>query len=283
MSNNFFITLTPCNTEKVTSPFYIKNINNGIGNMLFQISSGINYAIKNNAILYVPSLITYFNLEELKKENTIFRNVNTEKIKEYSENNIVAHYNNSQYYIFDQPFYNNINLCGYFENHNNFDDIRELILNYFRPNNKDKEYILNKYPIISDNNLCAIHIRRGIDWIQCFNETQLKIMEDSYFTLLDHMIHTKNITNFFVLTNDKEYCELILNNNKKYKNITFYYSNERDYIDIWIISLIKNNLLSRSSLSWWGSYLNENNDKYIVASLNNPIVTKMKYPSWTYI
>jgi hypothetical protein len=283
MSQNTFITLTHYNLTNTTSNWYIKNKNNGIGNMLFQIASGINYSLKNNAILYVPSLNTYFSLEELNKENTIFKNINTEIKEEYSETNIHTHALNSDYYIFDQPFYNNINLMGYFENHNNFDENRNLILNYFRPSINDKEYILNKYPIIYENNLCSIHIRRGSDYTTIYNDEELRIMELSYFELLDHMINIKNITNFFVLTNDKEYCELILNNNEKYKNINFYYSNERDYIDIWIISLIKNNLLSKSTLSWWGSYLNENDDKYIVANTKNYIISNVKYPDWTYI
>jgi hypothetical protein len=282
MSNNLFITLTSYNSTNKTSPWYIKNKNNGIGNILFQIASGLTYAIKNNATLYVPSLSTYFNLEEINKEDTIFRNINTNKLEEYSENNIIGHYD-SNYSIFNQEFYNNINLTGYFENHNNFDENRELILNYFRPTNKDKEYILNKYPIIMDNNLSSIHIRKGDDYTSIYSKEQLDNMESCYFELLDHMINIKNITNFFVLTNDKEYCNLILNNNEKYKNINFYYSNERDYIDIWIISLIKNNLLSKSTLSWWGSYLNENENKYIVVNSKNNIISDIKYPNWTYI
>ena len=94
------------------------------------------------------------------------------------------------------------------------------------------------------------------------------------------MIKEYNINNFFVLTNDKRHCYTILNNNIKYKNINFYYSNERDFYDIWLISLIKYNIVSGSTLSWWGSYLNEHVDKYIVG--HNNLGTR-RNPEWKFI
>ena len=101
-------------------------------------------------------------------------------------------------------------------------------------------------------------MRRGKDYNKLFNKNNLKYLENKTFKMLNFMLNKTNIKNCFVLTNDKTYCNKILNNNKKYKNITFFYSNERDFYDIWIISLIKNNIVSNSTLAWWGSYLNIN-------------------------
>jgi hypothetical protein len=39
----------------------------------------------------------------------------------------------------------------------------------------------------------------------------------------------------------------------------------KDYIELWLMSLCKNNILSNSSFSWWGSFLNENLNKKIIA------------------
>ena len=85
--------------------------------------------------------------------------------------------------------------------------------------------------------------------------------------LLDHMIKYKDIKNVFILTNVQSHC-MKLFQKEKYKTLTFIYSKERDYYDIWIISLIKNNIVSVSTLAWWGSYLNENIDRYIIMSNN---------------
>lgn len=276
----FFICLTHYRVNSITSPFYIRGGgNNGIGNMLFQISSGLYYAYKNNAELHVPSLSTYFRVEDLKKEDTIFRKINTDIVEGYDENRIItSNYNKENIFIY--PFENKMVLSNYFENYDNFNEHKEVILDYFRPNQSEKDYLMNKYPILKNDNLCSLHVRRGVDYNQLFTKDYLDNLERCYFEMVDYMIQNKNITNFFILTNDKEYSKKIFNNNEKYANINFYYSDERDFYDIWIISLIKNNLVSLSTLAWWGSYLNENNDKLIVSH------TKMGgvyNPEWLYI
>jgi hypothetical protein len=283
MNKNVFLTFSGYNTSRVTSSFYIKNNCIGIGNMLFQTASALNYAFKNNASLFVPCLNTYFRLEELIKENTIFRNINTHIIKEFNELNIINTFSQSDYYILNHPFYNNIHFQGYFENFENFDEIRSTILNYFRPTEADKKYILDKYPFINDNNISSIHVRMGSDIRNFYSTERIKIIENTYFNMIDYMIQHKNINKIMVLTNDKSYCENIFDKNEKYKNIQFFYSNEViDYIDLWIISLIKNNIISFSTFSLWGSYLNENENKCIIGS-NETTKIKLKYHEWIYI
>jgi hypothetical protein len=283
MNKNVFLTLSAYDNNNVTSHFYIKNKNLGTGNILFQIASLLNYAYKNNSTLYVPCLNTYFRLEELNKKDTIFRLINTDNINEYNELNIINTFSISDFYIFNQSFYNNIHFKGHFENFQNFDDNKSIILNYFRPNEEDKKYIFDKYPIVKDSNISSIHVRMGPDIKHCYAADTINIIENTYFELIDHMIENKKVNKFMVLTNDIEYCKNIFNSNYKYKNIEFFYSNETiDFIDIWIISLIKNNIISFSTFSLWGSYLNENEDKYIVGS-GKTVKEKLKYHEWVYI
>ena len=158
-SANLFLTLTHYSIDSPTSPWFIPNGGNtGIGNMLFQISSCIAFAIKNNATLFVPGLETFFKVEKLEKRNTIFRNINSECPDEYlkvKENIIVS---DPQKCIWDYEFSNNMNFHPYFENYRNFQDYRNIILKTFRPSTTDFNYIINKYPTVnykrkSDNNV----------------------------------------------------------------------------------------------------------------------------------
>lgn len=256
-------------SNKVISGFYIKNKNTGLGDMLFQVSSGLCYAYNNNAELFVPSLNIYFKLENLKKEETIFKYINTSLDKNYDEKKIIK-YKDVRTNIHKINFFNNIHLKSYFINIDNFNKNKNLILKYFLPNEEEKSYLFKKYPVLiqKKNNLCSIHIRRGPDYIKLFKKN-LYVFEKQYFNLLEHMIEKKNIKNFFVITNDRIYCQKIFDNNPKYNNINFYYSNERDFYDIWLISLIKNNIVSTSKLAWWGSYLNIVPDRYIIYSKND--------------
>lgn len=274
-----FITLTCYNISNTTSPWFIQNQNHGIGNMLFQIASGLYYAYKNDAELYVPSLNTYLKLSNLKKEDTIFSNINSILTPDYNEKNIICAKSNREY-IFNYKFYDGIHFCEYFENFNNFNEYKFKLLEYFRPNVNQKNYLINKYPYILDNNIASLHIRRGKDYEKIYSKNVLEDMEKSYYRLIDYMIENKNICKFFILTNDKLYCNNIFNKNEKYKNIIFYYSNELDFYDVWIISLIKNNILSQSTLSWWGSYLNENTDKVIIG---HKMFIGTFNPEWLYI
>ncbi len=266
---NVHLCLTCWHLNGTASPFYIGSNkgehNTGIGNMLFQIASGIHYALKNNATLHAPTINTYLQYENLKKENTIFRNISTQLLPGYNETTMKRNYE-SLGNIFEIPFENNITVEGYFERVENFYESKKSILDQFRPTEKDKEYLYAKYPVIKDNDsLTSIHIRRGADMKKLIPKEQQKKYDSESLRALDYMVSHKKIKNVFVLTNDKQHAQNLF---KNYTTLNFYYSNERDYYDIWLISLIKNNVLSRSTLAWWGSFLNEQNDKYVIGSKN---------------
>jgi perosamine synthetase len=280
---NVYITLTSCANDKITSPFYIKNENTGLGNMLFQIASGLSYSIKHQANLNIIGLKYHLNVEEQDKSNTIFRKIN-DYVDPYFQNikDSLLMTRNNEAYIFDFPFYENINFHSYFENYRNFEEIKELILYCFSPNQQDIDYIINKYPIINNKNVCSLHIRFGPDFNTLYGKDSqyIKDLENNYIKCINYMIKYKNITDFFVFTNDKNYTKELLDN-YDFNDINFHYSSEKNYIDIWMISLIKNNIVSISTLSWWGSYLNRNKDKYIVCCKGNR--DALHYPGWVVI
>jgi hypothetical protein len=285
-NNKLFLVLTHYSIEKPTSPWYLQNgRNTGIGNMLFQIASCTSFAIKNNAQLYVPGLESFFKFENVFKKNSIFRNINSECPNEFFDNNYLhINENNWTHNIWEYTYSNNMKFSTfYFENWKNFIDYREIILKLFRPLHEDCLYISNKYPEIFNPNTCSIHVRLGPDYKEIYKNdiNRLNELQNGYFKSLDHMIENKYIDTCFVFTNDPEYCKNIFDQNSKYSNIKFIYSKERDFVDVWMISLIKNNIVSVSTLAWWGSFLNENPDQYIVCCKGNR--DDLHYPGWIVI
>jgi len=271
-----FLELSCYHIDYIISPWYKKNEDTGIGNMLFQISSCIAYAIEHKCKYYVPSLNTYFKSEELNKENTIFRYVNTDLIEEY-KNKIIINCNNDNF-IHNYPFINFMSFNGYLENYLNFNNHKSVIYDYFLPNKTDIDFILNKYNKIQDDNSCSIHIRGNKKYLEAHtNNIELYIL--SFKKCIDYMIEKKNIKTLYVLTNDKSFSELIIND--YVNNLEIIFTNEIAYIDLWIISLIKNNITSWSTLSWWGSYLNRNTDKFIVS--HKTFYKNFFLPEWIII
>ena len=272
-NTNIFIKLT-----NVGSYLYIKNQNTGLGNMMFQISSALAYAIHHKANLHIIGIDEYISKEEITVENHLIRNIYHKPnydLFNLIRNNTVGCHNNKEN-IFNHPFYDNILFEHYYENYDNFDKIKNVILDCFSPTANDIEYIINKYPVLLEDDLCSIHIRLGPDMMS--SPEHAKERELNYIRGLEHMIQHKNIKKCFVFTNDKENARNILS---QFHEITFYYSDERDYVDIWMISLIKNNIVSFSTLSWWGSYLNKCPNPYIVCLKG--FRDDLHYPGWVVV
>jgi len=66
-------------------------------------------------------------------------------------------------------------------------------------------------------------------------------------------------THVFVFSDDKDWAK----ENLKFENVT--YVDDEDYKEMWLMSLCKNHIMVNSTFSWWGTFLNPNENKKIVA------------------
>ena len=62
------------------------------------------------------------------------------------------------------------------------------------------------------------------------------------------------------MSDDINWCK----ENLKGDNIIFI-EDEPDYVDLWLMSLCEHNIITNSSFSWWGSWLNKYQDKIVIA------------------
>ena len=69
--------------------------------------------------------------------------------------------------------------------------------------------------------------------------------------------------NIVVFSDDIPWCK----ENLIFDNIIFIEGN-KDYEDLWLMSLCEHNIIANSSFSWWGAWLNENKNKKVVSPLN---------------
>ncbi|OAV72399.1 Glycosyl transferase family 11 [Bacteroidales bacterium Barb6] len=122
----------------------------------------------------------------------------------------------------------------------------------------------NILPDIESSQSVSIHIRRG-DYLQGDNiNVFVNLCASSYYKNAIHYIE-ENINNpsFFVFSNDIDWVK----NNMDIPNATFVSWNKKEdsWQDMFLMSMCKHNIIANSSFSWWGAWLNNNEDKIIIA------------------
>jgi hypothetical protein len=227
----------------------ISYLKGGLGNFLFQIAHGYSLSLDNDVQFGIDlNKIWVVHTHWSEYMNNIFRNVPTIILPTQIHNYV---YESLTYK--PTPYVQNIFLDGYFQSEKYFINNKEKILDLFKIDDTTLEYLKSKYPSIVDgDNTCSIHVRRG-DFLNI--DFYNKLNMDYYNKAIDLVGRDKN---FIIFSNDVQWCK----DNFVGINATFI-ENEKDYIDIYLMSLCKDNITSNSTFSWWGSYLNPNTNKKI--------------------
>jgi hypothetical protein len=259
-------------------------IQGGLGNQLFMVFATIAYGIQHNVkIIYeyyyeIAARHTYW--ETLLDGFKIFTT-------DHAANN-VTNEDISQFTVYQEPGFlytpipdfgnNNICIIGYLQSYKYFEMYKEQIISLMRLNDK-KEAVLNeskysKYFENKDNTtLISIHFRMG-DYKQ--KRYYHPIMNYEYFeSSLDYIMNNmNNLDNayrpvrilYFCEAEDNEYVKSKIDLlNAKYPDAEFMKVDDsiEDYDQLLIMTLCNHNIMSNSSYSWWGSYLNNYDAKIV--------------------
>ena len=229
----------------LTTALYSHNVNNGLGNLLFTLASGYAASKTYGRELYSTKPNGYSEYKD-----NILRNI---RLTDKTPNNS---------YVEESFSYNKIPnvdaIEGYFQSEKYFKEYRKEILNLFSISDNTKEYIDSKYKKLLDGNTCSIHVRRG-DYVKL--QEKHPLMDLSYFDKATSEIVKKHSDiRFVVFSDDINWCKEAFKN----KNFTFI-EDEKDYIDLHMMSLCKHNIIVNSTFSWWGAWLNTNPNKIVIA------------------
>jgi len=258
----------------------------GLGNQLFQIftlisyslNEGVGFYFENKQITYGWRKKNYIDTPMLSFLKSYVRKVTKTSI--FKESNAI-NYNPIPSF---KKYNKNVKLDGYFQSYKYFENKKLNIISALKIHELQKQVKarFQSVSLISLNNTISIHFRIG-DYINI--EKGQTIMPITYYEKALEQLLTDtpekqdwNVLYFF----EKQDVERIntnigkLKENPKFSKLTFIPINHalipEDWEQMILMSLCQQHIIANSSFSWWGAYLNLNNQR-----------PNVYYPSQTFI
>jgi hypothetical protein len=237
-------------------PYVVGSIGFGLGNQLFQVATTCALAWDNEADPYFPDYVNYFPHAESMYNHIFFRcaiDPPKKKISVYF-NTPVSEYQ-------PIPFTNGMKLLGYSQNQRYFAHHRDRLIQLFFPNDNDLQYINNKYGWLLNDEICpntvCIHVRYYFGEVP--HQPEYRQFDEEYFEQAMQLF--SNDVTFVVISDNINFAKKVIST--KDRNVVFI-ENEPYYIDFFIQTFCKHNIISNSTFSWWGAWLNQNPEKIVV-------------------
>lgn len=242
----------------------------GLGNQLFQIFTGISYSINYKKDFLISDLHYSNQDDKTTKRETYWKNIfkilRNKITKKDKDENFFTYKENRFEYVPIPDINKDLWLIGYFQSYryfsSNFDKIFRML-----ELDRQKEEIRKKYHYDYKNS-CSIHFRYG-DYKK-FPDYHLNLEKEYFLEAVNLVMKEKSKKSFIVFfeEEDKKIVEKILKyikeNNKKIREFVFIDTKIKDFEQLLIMSNCHSNIISNSSFSWWGAYLNSNKEKIIV-------------------
>ncbi len=228
----------------------ISNLKGGLGNYLFQIAVGYSLAIDNGVEFTVDEnrMMQVHSHWNTYTEN-IFRKV---PVSQNAPHKIYYKYESLTYQPI--PYSEGILIDGYYQSEKYWAANEDKILELFSIDENTLEYLTMKFPyIVNGENTCSIHVRRG-DFLKVNFYNRLGM--DYYNKAIDAVGRDKH---FVIFSDDIAWCKA------NFTGISaIFIEGQKDFMDMYLMSLCKDNITANSTFSWWGSYLNMNPNKRVI-------------------
>jgi hypothetical protein len=180
------------------------------------------------------------------------------RIKTYRQK---GHYFNEEFLSLPD----NIYLDGWWQDERYFKDIRPLLLDDTELKTKPTPKNARWLEQIKKSNSVSLHVRRG-DYVtnKRTNKYHGVLKPEYYQKALDFLARKAGRKDFslFIFSNDMKWCK---QNLKFSYPTTFIDAGNSGAEDMRLMKHCKHNILANSSFSWWGAWLNQNEDKIIIA------------------
>jgi Glycosyl transferase family 11 len=245
----------------------------GLGNQLFQIATTLAVAWEHED-LAVFDLDRHRQLSQgsraIDYKTTIYRNLTDRPLP------------HCQFIFKEQGFgyqpiayQSGMMLVGFFQSEKYFIKYRQNLLDIFTPESQVIDELKSKYGFILEQPNCAIHVRRG-DYVK---RTQYNpICSLDYYSCAIELFDRD--TAFLVFSDDIDWCKQTFDSprftfvesrrEQGLLSMTDTQASENNsaatsLMDLHLMSMCQHQIIANSTFSWWGSWLNQNPHKRIIA------------------
>ena len=239
---------------------YVK-LHGRLGNILFCLATAATVAKQNN-----DNFTAFCHTDYLLNSNndiTIWEYIQDLKANIFKNIEFMEHPPSSKNFFKQKDFsFEKINyqkdmtLVGSFQSFKFFD--KKIAYNLFKTPPKTKKIILKNLGNNINKKLVSIHVRRG-DF--CEIPHKFPVCSLAYYKEAMRKIGLNR--NFVIISNDMTWCKKVF----KGSNIYFFESNDQ-LADLFVHQYCEDHIISNSTFSWWGAFLNKKPNKNVIYPTN---------------
>lgn len=247
-----------CAETLVAKPFIKGNLRERLGNQLFIVAANVSLALDNDARAIFPELLSRTDSDIPENYKNVLWRLDVSK----PNRPICFNYCEPSLVYSPIPFVPNMQTNGWFASERHFKHHKDEILALFAPHPDIVNYLHNKYrDILEHPNTVAIHVRAYFLESSYAAQNFVSYKRDYFEKAMDLF---PDDTLFVIFSDKINWCKQEFAPLAASKNVRFI-ENEKSYHDFFFMSMCKHNIISNSTFSWWGAYLNTNPDKIVIA------------------
>ena len=260
----------------------ISHINGGLGNQMFQYAAGKTLAQLNNTSLKLD--VSEFDKNKLRSFDLLSFETNILPASKQDINNLLPSHNFEKAFQYFSPlkkrsYYReksfsfdekvlrlgkNVYLKGYFQSEKYFLPAKNIIKKDFTFKGSVVNHLAEFASQLNNTSSVSIHVCRGDFSKNPAMSEYHGTLEKEYYIAAINLVRSK-IENpiFYFLSDDINWVK----ENLSIPN-AFYLSGsitKNHFEDLYLMSKCQHNIIANSSFSWWGAWLNDNQNKIIIA------------------
>lgn len=274
------------NLEEISEDTCVISFSGGLGNQMFQYALLKNLQLRGKNVLadleayqgigvtdfQLTNVFPYLRLETCtqgQKERLLEKNVEGGKKERkfviYKENTALLPDEKKEADMFLLDVTGGF-IDGMHQNYKFPELIREELLENFRFNHLYEDKLRNLADQIKKKNAVSVHVRRGDYMSKRYAPYYGNICTENYYrNAIKYMEENVKDCTFYIFSDGiEEIEEHYRMNNAVYIKKTLF-DNYEDWYDMYLMSICKYNIIANSTFSWWGAWLNQHDEKIVIA------------------